>query len=466
MEINMNSAPLPIIPETVTVHLGRPDENAPNVTVPFIDYAKNVASSEIYPTWPESALRANIYAQLSFVLNRIYTEYYPSRGYNFDITNSTAFDQFFVPDRDIFENISRIVDEIFNSYVVRQGSIEPLFTQYCNGTTSVCPGLSQWGTTDLAKQGYTPYEILQYYYGDDINIVSDAPVAAIEESVPPRPLTLGSTGNDVKSIQVRLNRISANYPAIPKISQVNGVYGQSTANAVREFQRIFNLAQDGVVGRSTWYAVQRIYNGVKKLSELDSEGLKLEEISRQFPTELSVGSRGDGVRVVQYLLLYVSRFDNRIPPITIDGIYGNNTQNAVSSFQQANSLPVTGIIDELTYSVLYDTYRGYINSLPDSAFIGTARPYPGFPITLGQQNIYVTALQTYLNVIGKTYPEIPDIAVDGVFGPATENAVLSFQRRFGLTPDGIVGLSTWEAIAGAYEDLAKGSTVINGQSIG
>ncbi len=458
----MNSLPLPIIPETVTVHLGRPGDSAPNVTVPFIDYVKNVASSEIYPTWPDSALRANIYAQISFVLNRIYTEFYPSRGYDFDITNNTAFDQFFVPDRDIFENISRIVDEIFNSYVVRQGSVEPLFTQYCNGTTSVCDGLSQWGTTELAAEGRTPYEILQFYYGDDINIVTNAPVAAVTPSPPGRGLTLGSTGNDVKSVQVRLNRISANFPAIPKIRDVNGIFGSGTEQAVREFQRIFDLQQDGIVGRATWYAIQRIYNGVKKLSELDSEGLTVEEISRQFPTELSVGSRGDGVRVVQYLLRYVALFDSLVPPIAVDGIYGEKTAAAVLAFQGTVGLPETGVVDEATYSALYDTYRGYIGSIPDSQFVGVARPYPGFVITEGQRNEYVTALQLYLSVISETFPEVPNVAVDGVFGPATREAVVAFQNRFGLTPDGTVGLSTWEAIASLYEDLVKGGTVRNG----
>lgn len=462
----MNNAPLPVIPESVTVHLGRPEEQAPNVTVPFIDYVKNVASSEIYPTWPENALRANIYAQISFVLNRIFTEYYPSRGYSFDITNNTAFDQFFVPDRDIFENISQIVDDIFNSYVVRQGSVEPLFTQYCNGTTSTCDGLSQWGTVNLANQGLTPYEILQFYYGDDINIRMDVPVADIELSVPPRPLTLGSTGDDVKSIQVRLNRISANYPAIPKILNTNGVYGQETRDAVIEFQRIFNLTQDGVVGRATWYRIQQIYNGVKRLSELDSEGLTIDEISRQFPEELSIGAQGNEVRVIQYLLLYVSQFDNRIPPIAVDGIFGTATENAVRAFQERYGLPITGVMDEATYSVLYDVYRSYITSLPDSQFVGTARPFPGFPLTEGQSNEFVTYLQTYLDVISNSYPEVPDVSVDGVFGPATEASVIAFQNRFGLTPDGIVGLRTWEAIASLYEDLVKGGTVQNGQAIG
>ena len=461
----MNNAALPFIPETITVHLGRPDQAASNVTVPFIDYIKNVASSEIYPTWPENAIKANVLAQISFALNRIYTEYYPSRGYDFDITNSTAFDQYFVPDREIFENVSRIVDELFDSYVVREGSVEPLFAQYCNGTTSKCDGLSQWGTVDLANQGLTPLQILQYYYGDDIEIREDVPVMPVESSVPLRPLIPGVVGNDVRTLQVRLNRISANYPAIPKITNVNGVYDKNTENAVKAFQKIFNLTQDGITGRATWYAVQRIYNAVKRLSELDSEGLKIEEISRQFPEELKPGDRGNFVRVVQYLLRYVAQFDNRVPEIAVDGIYGPKTEAAVKAVQGIYGLTQSGITNEETYAVLYDLYRGYINSLPNSQFVGTARPFPGFPIATGQRNEYVRALQTYLNVIAGTYDEIPEIAVDGIFGPATENAVRAFQRLVGLTPDGIVGLKTWEAIASLYEDLIKGGSVQSGQFV-
>ena len=169
----------PVIPETITVHLGAPDSAAQNVVVPFVDYIKNVASSEIYPTWPENALRANIYAIISYALNRIYTEWYRSRGYDFDITNTTRYDQAFVPDRDIFENINDIVDEIFDEYVVREGSIQPLFTQFCNGTTSTCAGLSQWGTVSLAEQGLSPLEILKRFYGDDILILTDTPVTSV-----------------------------------------------------------------------------------------------------------------------------------------------------------------------------------------------------------------------------------------------------------------------------------------------
>lgn len=220
--------PYPVIPEYITVHLGAPDAPAQNVTVPFTDYIKNVASSEIYPTWPESALRANILAQISFALNRIYTEYYPSRGYDFDITNSTAMDQSFVYGRDIFENISRIVDEIFNNYIRRGNNIEPLFAVYCNGTTVTCEGLSQWGSVELANLGYVPYDILRTYYGDDINIVYNAPVSEVEPSVPEILLRLGSVGNDVAFMQTRLNRISANYPSIPKIDPVDGIFGVET----------------------------------------------------------------------------------------------------------------------------------------------------------------------------------------------------------------------------------------------
>lgn len=234
---------LPRIPETITVHLGLPNVPAENVTVSFPDYIKNVASSEIYPTWPEEAIRANIYAQITYALNRVYNEFYRSQGYDFDITNTTQFDQKFIKGRDIYENISRIVDEIFNDYVVEQGRVDPFFTAYCNGTTTLCEGLSQWGTVDLARQGFTPFRILQYYYGNDIGIVEDAPISA---NIPSYPgvLRTGDAGNDVKTIQLQLNRIRENYPAIPVIENPTGVFDLQTEEAVRVFQEIFNLQAD------------------------------------------------------------------------------------------------------------------------------------------------------------------------------------------------------------------------------
>ena len=297
-----------VIPETITVHLGAPSAAAQNITVPFDEYIKNVASSEIYPTWPEEAIRANIYAQVSYVLNRVFTEWYRAQGYDFDITNSTRYDQSYVPGRDIFENISTIVDDVFNNYLTRGDAIEPLFAQYCNGTTTTCPGgLSQWGTVPLAEQGLSAEDIIRSFYGDDINFVRDAPVSPnLGGSWPGVTFRLGDVNEDVRTIQNRLNRISTNYPNIPKIYPVDGVFDSNTENAVRAFQRQFNLTADGLVGKATWYRIAFIYNNIKRLSELDSEGLTLADVSRQYPTELSEGMTGSGVQILQYFLAVVS----------------------------------------------------------------------------------------------------------------------------------------------------------------
>ena len=361
----------PYIPRTITVHLGRPsDTGAENVTVPFPDYIKNVASSEIYPTWPDSALRANIYAQISFALNRYYTEWYRSRGYDFDITNSTQYDQAFVRGRDIFGNISDIVDDIFNSYVRRQGTIEPYFTEYCNGTTVTCPGLSQWGTVELANQGYTPYEILQSYYGDDIDIVQNAPVRTGTPSYPGYALQEGDAGNDVQRIQAQLNRISRNYPAIPKIYPVDGVFGKETTDAVREFQRIFGLTVDGVVGNATWYRIAFLYTSVKKLAELRSEGIALSDLPQQYEQVLREGDTGNNVRIIQYYLSVIAAFYDTVPDVAITGVFDEATKNAVIAFQNVFGLTPDGIVGRNTWRDINRTYRGIDAELQASGTAG------------------------------------------------------------------------------------------------
>ena len=224
-----------VIPNPITVHLGAPNSSASNVQVSFPDYVKNVASSEIYPTWPVPALTANIYAIITFALNRVYTEWYKSRGYNFDITNSTAYDQYFVYGRPIYDSISRIVDLIFNEYVRRRGQNAPYFTSFCNGTSVSCQGMSQWGTVTLANQGLTPIQILRSYYPDDIEIAETNAITNVLSSYPGTPLKIGSTGLDVQTIQTYLNRIRRNYPAIPVITDEAGRFGDSTLNAVRRF---------------------------------------------------------------------------------------------------------------------------------------------------------------------------------------------------------------------------------------
>lgn len=256
-----------VIPEYIIVHDGVPnDKNAPDYYIPYKDYIKNVVSSEIYSTWPESAIYANTFAIMSFTLNRVYTEWYRNRGYSFTITSSTAYDQKFIYGRTIYENISRIVDSVFVNYISRPGILQPLFTSYCNGTTATCNGLSQWGSKYLADEGYSPIEILRYYYGNDIFINTATSVSGVPASWPGAALSTGSRGNNVLTLQRQLARISRSYPAIPAVS-VDGIYGEKTAEAVKTFQRIFNLSPTGVVDFATWYEISNIFVGVTKIAE-------------------------------------------------------------------------------------------------------------------------------------------------------------------------------------------------------
>ena len=459
----MNTGNFPVIPETITVHLGSPSAYAQNVTVPFADYIKNVASSEIYPTWPENAIRANILAQISFALNRVYTEYYRSRGYDFDITNSTAVDQSFVYGRDIFENISQIVDDIFNDYIRRQGAVEPLFAQYCNGTTVTCEGLSQWGTVPLAEAGESAFEILQNYFGDNITLVQDAPVGGAGESYPGIALRPGTSGNEIRRLQLQLNRISKNYPSIPKITSPDGIYGDETEAAVREFQRVFDLTQDGIIGRATWYAIRRIYNAVKRLNELASEGITPDEIADLRQTVLREGDTGIGVRELQYLLSFVGNFVGTVPVIPVDGIFGPSTRAAVEAFQQAYGLPVTGVVETVTWNTLYNAYRGQYASLPANFFSGAVQPYPGTVLRIGSRGEDVRLIQEYLSDIARTYSAIPALTADGVFGSRTAEAVRAFQRLFGLEVTGSVGAATWQEIGDVYSDLTEGAKTSGAQ---
>lgn len=257
-----------VVPEFIVVHAGVPSNtSAPNYWVPFKDYIKNVASSEIYSTWPRATLQANILAIISFTLNRVFTEWYRGQGKNFTITNSTQFDQAFSYGRNIFKEISDVVDNLFTNYITREGIMQPLFTQYCDGRTSNCPGwLSQWGSASLGEQGKDYMTILKNYYGniyiDKAPIVSGVPV-----SYPGHSLQIGSTGNDVRTIQNQLNSISTHYPAIPKL-RADGIYGQQTAEGVKTFQRIFNMPQTGVVDFATWYRISHIYVAINKLATL------------------------------------------------------------------------------------------------------------------------------------------------------------------------------------------------------
>ena len=261
--------PKVVVPEFIVVHTGVPtNAKAPNYWIPFADYIKNVASCEIYSTWSDATIRANVFAILSFTLNRVYTEWYRGKGFNFTITNSTAYDQAFVYGRNIYRNISNIVDEIFTTFITKPQIKQPLFTQYCDGSRSACPGwLSQWGSKELGDRGYTALNILKYYYGQEIFLMQAEKVEGVPISYPGTPLTVGSTGPNVRTIQLQLNAISNNYPAIPKL-KVDGIYGPLTKRSVEIFQEIFRLPVSGIVDYATWYQISNIFVAVTKLAEL------------------------------------------------------------------------------------------------------------------------------------------------------------------------------------------------------
>lgn len=256
-----------VIPEYVIVHDGAPsDSTAPNYWVRYRDYIKNVASCEIYSTWPESAIYANVLAIQSFTLNRVYTEWYRNQGYDFTITSSTAYDQKWVYGRNIYENIDYLVDTIFANYLSRPGVRQPIFTSYCDGNRVTCSGLSQWGSKYLGDEGYSAIEIIRYYFGNDMYINSADLISGVPSSWPGYDLGIGASGDKVRQLQNQLNRIARNYPAIPTLT-ADGIYGPATAEAVRIFQRIFNLPQTGVTDYATWYEISEIYVGVSRIAE-------------------------------------------------------------------------------------------------------------------------------------------------------------------------------------------------------
>ena len=385
------SQAVPYIPEYITVHLGAPGTDAPNVTVPFIDYIKNVASSEVYPTWEISALRANILAIVSFALNRVYLDYYRSRGYDFDITSTTAYDQRFVNGRSTFDTIDRLVDDLFDDYLRRQGFIEPLAAKFCNGTTVTCDGLSQWGSQALARQGYDSVQILRTYYGDDVEIVQNVPSRELAPSYPGRALRIGDVGPDVARVQYAINRVSQNYPAIPQIPVVDGIFALPTEQAVRSFQTVFSLTSDGIVGPATWYELRRLYVAVTRLAELQSEGIRLDILEWEYPEVLQEGDTGIRVEQLQFLLEVLSQFIDQIPRVEINGFFDPATKRAVDAFQQWAGLEQTGQVGDVTWNRIYDEYEGVRDVLiAQGELPALPGQFPGTDLTPGSRDGEVT----------------------------------------------------------------------------
>ena len=415
----------PYIPESITVHLGSPDSNAENVTVSFSDYVKNVLSSEVYPTWEPAALRANALAIISFALNRIYTEYYRSRGYSFDITSSTAIDQKFINGRNIYENISELVDELFTDYLRKQGFVEPLAAKFCNGVTVTCSGLSQWGSQYLAQDGANSIDILRTYYGEDVEFVTNAPVQNLQESYPGSPVRRGDIGVNVSFLQVALNRISQNYPAIPKVP-VDAIFGEATENAVRAFQSIFSLTVDGIVGRATWYTIVMLYTAVLKLGELQSLGQTFYGYSWEYPEQILPGEQGAKVTHLQYMLSVVSQFNSAVQEPPVSGVFGDTTTQAVTTFQRAYGLPETGTVDRATWDSIYSQFAG----IETTVFGNEAL----FPFTRPPMAVTEADLQEQLIAAAAAFPELDAPKKTRKLDAQTKKSLAVFQRLTGSAP--------------------------------
>ena len=403
--------------------------------------------------WPEQALRANIHCQISLALNRIYTEWYPSKGYSFNITNSTSYDQYYVHGRTVFDVMVRLTDDIFNTYIRKTGTVNPYYAEYCDGKSVTCPGLKQWGTVTLANQGRNALSILKYYYGNNIEIIRTNNIQSIPQSYPGSPLRQGSTGAAVFTLQRQLNRITKDYPFLGLLT-VDGIFGRKMTEAVKKFQKQFNLTADGVVGRSTWYKISYIYVSVKDLAELTSEG---ETFSGTLPdgswnlgsSVLKQGSTGSEVEQLQFWLSTLAQYESSIPSVTVDGVYGSGTAAAVRAFQRRYGLTVDGIVGLTTWTELYDQFRSIQSDN------GTPNAYPGTALREGSSGQNVRLVQFWLKIARTVYTSLANVTVDGKFGSATAAAVRRFQSYFGLTSDGVVGRITWNKLYEVYNDIAN-----------
>ena len=392
-------------------------------------------------SWPEEALRANIIAQVSLALNRIWTEWYPSRGYSFNITGSPGYDQAYVNGRTVFAVMERLTAELFNTFVQRSGDAEPYFTEYCDGKTVTCPGMKQWGTVDRAREGMNALQILRYYYGNRVQLATTDNIAAIPSSYPGSPLRRGSTGTNVRILQKQLSRIAKDYPSFGKPA-VTGTFDEATENSVKKFQKQFSLTADGVVGRATWNKVSFIYVSVKDLAELTSEGETAEgtQSAGGWPgTVLRRGSTGSSVEQVQFWLSDLAQFDSSLVRVTVDGSYGATTERAVRAFQQKQSLMVDGVVGQRTWNTLY---AAWVDAQSDLG--GTA--WPGTALRRGAAGMEVRLVQFWLRLAADNYSALRTVTVDGSYGAATVSAVEAFQTLFGLTSDGVVGRSTWNKL--------------------
>ena len=402
-------------------------------------------------SWPEEALRANIIAQVSLALNRIWTEWYPSRGYSFNITGSPGYDQAYVNGRTVFAVMERLTAELFSTFVQRSGDAEPYFTEYCDGKTVTCPGMKQWGTVDRAREGMNALQILRYYYGNRVQLVTTDNIAAIPSSYPGSPLRRGSTGTNVRILQKQLSRIAKDYPSFGK-PVVTGTFDEATENSVKKFQKQFSLTADGVVGQRTWNTLYAAW--VDAQSDLGGTA---------WPgTALRRGAAGMEVRLVQFWLRLAADNYSALRPVTVDGSYGAATVSAVEAFQTLFGLTPDGVVGRSTWNKLKEVGLAVANK------IVAANVTPGqFTTTTraGSSGTAVRAVQFYLRRLAAYYSDVPRVAVDGKFGAATTRAVKAWQSRTGLTVDGVVGRLTFQSLYDAAQALEASGPVVRTVSL-
>lgn len=439
------------IPEFITIHLGDPNENGEIITVPFVDYIKNVVCSTIYPTWNDEAIKANVYAIVSLSLNRIYTNWYRSKGYGFEITSSPSYDQMYVKGRNLFRNVCNIVDDVFDKCIKISGFRQP-FLAKCDNVTSDYRVLSRWGSLRLAEDGVDALNILKKYFGDNIELIEVPNIECIIKKYPDRELRQGSYGKDVKFLQKALNLIGSKYHGISKISDITGNFGEQTEKAVKDFQKIFNLKVDGIVGKKTWKKICLVYSLIKRLfgDYNDAE----EGITNN--VVLRFGSEGPLVKELQHDLNNILKYTSWYEKLEEDGVFGEKTKKAVEDFQKIFGLIVDGIAGKNTFSRIkyvkknIEDLKDFIensldkNKRDDKSSCSCENNDENkkfefiLPIKYGDKGKHVEKLQELFNTVSKYYNFLDTLVEDGIFGPNMERAIKNFQRRFGLIVDGIV----------------------------
>lgn len=447
---------IPLIPAYVTVHTGDPDGEGENYILPFPEYLKAVAAVSLPPDMPYEATCAVMYAQVTRALNRITEKKYRRQGYAFDLTDDPVTDLPFVYGSASFVNQGRIADEIFNEFIATDYGFWPIDAEICYEGTR-CRGISVEGSIEMAENGRSCHEILEYYFGKEIGIIKNVSVKGLGDSfLMDYPLRSGDEGAEVSGLQIALNNVAANFGGIPYIEYVDGLYGEETALAVKAFQRQFDLTVSGSLDKGTYYRLLYVLDSIYRLRGLVLEGRKLEGIPTVLRGELSYGAVGNQVKLLQHYLSFVSAFVSTVPSADVVGVYGERTYRAVTAFQSMFGFEPDGIVSEEVWRVLLDVYEGLYSSLPNGAFAKSAIPYGGNMLLLGSVEREVVFLQEYLRKVAEVYRELPKITAFGEFDEETESAVKAFQQIFGIKASGVVTSTTWDAIAGVYNAIIAG----------